>query len=216
VLAEAQSDNAYLIRMLKKFIGVLAYTTIPFMLLLILLAKPLFVLLYSDRWLQSVPYFQILCIAGMATCLQGINYYAVAAIGKSKVMFKWTLFKRLIGLCFIVGGLVAFGMKGLLVGMVMTSYTVYFVNAGLASKHIGYTIWQQFKDLLPIGLVSFAAWLCAFLLGHFLNLNMYVTGGLQILLFVLVYFGLSMAFKLEVLSSTKEVVFTLLKKIRNK
>lgn len=212
VLAEAQNDKDYLIRMLKKFIGVLAYTTIPLMLLLILLAKPIFVLLYSDRWLQSVPYFQILCIAGIATCLQGINYYAVAAIGKSKVMFKWTLFKRLTGLCFIVGGLVAFGMIGLLVGMVMTSYLVYFVNAGLASKHIGYTGWQQFKDLLPIVLVSGTAWLCAFLLGYFLDLNMYLEGGIQLVLFGLVYFGLSFLFKLEAFASTKEVVFVLLKK----
>ena len=210
VLAEAQNDKAYLIRMLKKFIGVLAYVTIPLMLLLILLAKPVFVLLYSDRWLQSVPYFQILCIAGIAICLQGINLNAIAAIGKSKTMFKWTLVKRGLGLCLIIGGLAAFGMKGLLSGMVMTSYMIYFVNAGLVSKHIGYTNWQQFKDLLPIVLVACAAWLCSFLLGYFLNLNMYANGVLQLLLFVLVYLGLSMTFKLEAFTSTKEVVFNLL------
>lgn len=215
VLAEAQNDKAYLIRMLKKFIGVLAYTTIPLMLLLMLLAKPLFVLLYSDRWLQSIPYFQILCIAGIAMCLQGINYYAVAAIGKSKIMFKWTLVKRGLGLCFIIGGLAAFGMKGLLAGVVTTSYMIYIINARLVSKYIGYTNWQQFKDLLPILLVSFAAWLCAFVLGYFLDLNMYLEGGIQLVLFGLVYFGLSFLFKLEAFASTKEVVFELLKKRKN-
>lgn len=212
VLAEAQNDKAYLIRMLKKFIGVLAYVTIPLLLLLVLLAKPVFVLLYSDRWLQSVPYFQVLCFAGIAICLQGINLNAIAAIGKSKIMFKWTLVKRGLGLCFIIGGLAAFGMKGLLAGMITTSYMIYIINAGLVSKYIGYTNWQQFKDLLPILLVSFAAWLCAFVLGYFLDLNMYLEGGIQLVLFGLVYFGLSFIFKLEAFSSTKEVVFELLKK----
>lgn len=216
VLAEAQNDKAYLIRMLKKFIGVLAYITFPLMLLLILLAKPVFLILYSDRWLQSVPYFQVLCIAGMAMCLQGINSYAIAAIGKSKLMFKWTLIKRGLGLCFVIVGLAVFGMNGLLAGMVMTSYMIYFVNAGMVSKYIGYTGWQQFKDLLPILLVSFVAWLCAFLLGYYLNLNMYVTGGLQLLLFSAVYIGLSFFFKLEAFASTKEVSSVLLKKIRKK
>lgn len=212
VLAEAQNDKAYLIRMLKKFIGVLAYVTIPLLLLLVLLAKPVFVLLYSDRWLQSVPYFQVLCFAGIAICLQGINLNAIAAIGKSKIMFKWTLVKRGLGLCFIIGGLAAFGMKGLLAGMITTSYMIYIINAGLVSKYIGYTNWQQFKDLLPIVLVSGIAWLCAFLLGYFLDLNMYLEGGIQLVLFGLVYFGLSFLFKLEAFASTKEVVFELLKK----
>ena len=216
VLAEAQNNKTYMIRMLKKFIGVLAFLTFPIMLLLILLARPIFILLYSEKWLPSVPYFQVLCIAGIASCLQVINYYAVAAVGKSKDLFLWTLIKRGAGLCFVVGGLVLFQMKGMLVGMVMSSYFVYIVNAGLVSKHVGYTGWEQFKDLLPILLVSFSAWLCAFLLSYYLDWNMYLMGGLQVLLFGLIYFGLSYIFKVEALYSTKDVVLGLLNKIKKK
>lgn len=216
VLAEAQNDNAYMIRMLKKFIGVLAYLTFPIMLLLILLAKPVFVLLYSEKWLSSIPYFRILCLAGIAICLQGITYYAIAAIGKSKIMFMWTLVKRGIGLCFIVGGLAVWGINGLLVGMVLTSYMVYFINAGLVSKHIGYTGRQQFRDLLPVILVSAASFLVAFLIGHFLHLNMYVEGALQLAVFAAIYLGLSVSFKLEAFAFSKEVVGSLIGKIRRR
>ena len=216
VLAEAQNDNAYMIRMLKKFIGVLAFLTFPIMLLLILLAKPVFVVLYSDRWLPSVPYFQILCLAGIATCLQGITYYAIAAIGKSKTMFMWSLVKRGLGLCFIVGGLAIWGIKGLLVGMVMNSYVVYFINAGLVSKHIGYTGGQQFKDLLPVILVSAASFLVAFLTGHFLHVNLYVEGAIHLIVFAAIYLGLSVSFKLESFAFSKEVVGSLFGKIRKK
>lgn len=216
VLAEAQNDNAYMIRMLKKFIGVLAYLTVPVMLLLILLAKPVFVILYSEKWLPSVPYFQILCLAGIAICLQGITYYAIAAIGKSKTMFMWTLVKRGFGLCFIVGGLAIWGMKGLLVGMVMNSYMIYLINAGLVSKHIGYTGMQQFKDLLPVLLVAAASFLVAFLIGHFLHLNMYVEGAIQLVVFAAIYLGLSVSFKLDSFAFSKEVVGSLLGKIRKR
>ena len=206
VLAEAQNDNAYMIRMLKKFICVLAYLTFPIMLLLILLAKPVFVVLYSEKWLQSVPYFQILCLAGLAICLQGINYYAVAAVGKSKDMFVWTLVKRALGLCFIVGGLAIWGIKGLLAGMVLTSYMIYFINAGLVSKHIGYTGIHQFKDLLPVILVSGVSFFVAFLAGYFFHLNMYVEGAIQLVIFAAIYLGLSLLFKLEAFAFSKEVV----------
>lgn len=216
VLAEAQNDNAYMIRMLKKFIGVLAYLTFPIMLLLILLAKPVFVLLYSEKWLSSVPYFQILSLAGLVACLQGINYYAVAAVGKSKDMFTWTLVKRGVGLVLVVGGLAFWGIKGLLVGLVLTSFFIYFINAGLVSKHIGYTGMQQFRDLLPVILVSAASFLVAFLLGHFLHLNMYVEGAIQLAFFAAIYLGLSESFKLEAFAFSKEVVGSLLGKIRRK
>jgi O-antigen/teichoic acid export membrane protein len=216
VLAEAQNDNAYMIRMLKKFIGVLAFLVFPTMLLLILLAKPVFVILYSDRWLPSVPYFQILCLAGLAICLQGINYYAVAAVGKSKDMFTWTLVKRGVGLVLVVGGLAVWGINGLLVGMVLTSFLVYFINAGLVSKHIGYTGLQQFRDLLPVILVSAASFFVAFLTGHFLHLNMYVEGAIQLVLFGTVYLGLSALFKLDAFAFTKDVVGGLIHKIRKK
>ena len=53
VLSEAQNDKAYMIRMLRKFTSVLAFITFPVMSVLALIAKPVFVFLYSDRWLES-------------------------------------------------------------------------------------------------------------------------------------------------------------------
>ena len=212
VLAEAQNDNAYMISMLKKFIGVLAYLTFPIMLLLILLAKPVFVILYSEKWLQSVPYFQILCLAGIAICLQGINYYAVAAIGKGKDLFKWTVIKRLVGLGFVFGGLIIAGLNGILVGTVLGTFFVYLVNAGLVSKHIGYTGRQQFMDLLPILLISMLSFGCACLLGLLLHTNIYLDGAVKLTVFCLVYFSVSAVLRLDAFLSTKDVIYSLLNK----
>lgn len=214
VLAEAQNDKAYMIRMLRKFIGVLAYVTFPIMLVLMLIAKPVFVLLYSERWVQSVPYFQILCFAGIAICLQGINYNAVAAIGKSKDLFKWTIIKRLVALCFVVGGLALWGIKGILLGTVFGSFFIYFVNAGLVSKHVGYTAGQQFKDFLPILVVSLVACSCSYLVGILLGFNMYVDGLVKLIVFCTVYFSMSVAFKLEAYQSAKDVVCSFLNKTK--
>lgn len=214
--AEYQNDIVMLGTVIKRITCTIAYITFPMMFLLILLAKPIFVLLYSDRWLDSVPYFQILCLAGIAVCLQGVNFQAIAAIGRSKIMFRWTLIKRAIGLCLVIGGLASFGMHGMLAGMVMSAFTIYFINAGLVSKYIGYSGWQQFKDIMPIILVTGVSFLCAFILGYFLDQNMYLIGGLQLLLFSVVYFGSSYLFKLEAFFSTKKVVFDFLNNHRTK
>lgn len=117
-----------------------SYITFPILTILIIEAKPIFELLYSDRWIDSVPYFQVLCFAGFALCLQEITQQSIAAIGKSGIMFKWTFVNRSIGIGLIVGGLYLFGIIGLLVGMVLSSWLNYIVYAFLVSKYIGYNM----------------------------------------------------------------------------
>lgn len=196
--AEYQHDVPLLINAIKRITSSISFLTFPLMLLLILLAKPIFVLLYSDRWLGSVPYFQILCIAGIAICLQGVNYQAIAAVGKSKVMFSWTVIKRAIGLALIVGGLAAFGIKGLLVGMVMQSWLIYLINAYQVHKHIGYKLQTQLLDILPILILSVVSWVVAYGLVFILpDMDMCVLAIVRFFLFVGVYWGGSVLFKLE-------------------
>ena len=215
--AEYQHDIPLLINAIKRITSSISYLTFPMMFLLILLAKPLFVMLYSDRWLNSVPYFQILCLAGIAICLQGVNYQAIAAVGKSKVMFSWTVIKRAIGLALIVGGLAAFGMKGLLVGMVMQSWLIYLINAYQVHKHIGYKLYTQLLDLLPIlvlALVSFGtAYSTVFLMPEG---NMYLLGIIRLVVFVAVYIGGSVLFKMDSYKYVKETLPLFVSKYRKK
>lgn len=195
--AEVQDNKEVLGNMVKRLSMTLSYITFPLMFILLLCAKPIFVLLYSDRWLQSVPYFQVLCIAGLAYCLQSVNTQTISAIGKSRTMFLWMLVKRTVGIGFIVGGLVLWGMKGLLVGMVLNTWFAYFVNIGLVSKHIGYKWWRQLLDILPVIIVSVVAAGISYGFGFLLKLDMYPDGIVKFLVYTLVYLGWSFIFKPE-------------------
>lgn len=197
LFAEVQDNKVALGNIIKRITMTLAYITFPLMFVLLLCAKPLFVLLYSDRWLQSVPYFQVLCIAGLAGCLQAVNLQSIAAIGKSKVLFWWTLIKRIIGIGAIVLGLAWFGMKGLLVGVVFNYWFSYFVNIGLVSKHVGYKWIRQITDLLPVAIASLVAALVCYGIGYLLHLDMYPDGIVKLLVYVLIYLGWSFIFKPE-------------------
>ena len=197
LFAEVQDDKAALGNIIKRMTMTLAYITFPLMFILLLCAKPIFVLLYSDRWLQSVPYFQVLCLAGLAGCLQSVNLQSIAAIGKSKVLFWWTLFKRVIGIGAVVLGLLWFGMKGLLVGVVFNYWFSYFVNIGLVSKHIGYKWNRQVADLLPVAIASSVAALVSYGVGYLLHLDMYPDGLVKFVVYLIIYLGWSFVFKPE-------------------
>lgn len=212
--AEAQDDKQKLASMIQRITMTISYITFPLMFVLLLCAKPLFVLLYSDKWLQSVPYFQVLCLAGLATCLQAVNNQSIAAIGKSRVMFIWTIVKRSIGIGLMVGGLMLFGMKGLLVCVVFSTWFSYFVNIGLVSKYVGYKWSEQLLNILPVAIASVVSAAAAFGLSYLLNLSLYLDGILKASVCVLVYLAWSIVFKPE--AYTYFLTILPLEKIKNK
>lgn len=210
--SEVQHDFQSLINVIRRLTVSLAYLTFPMMFLLCLLAKPLFVFLYSAKWIPSVPYFQVLCIAGLAICLQAVNLQAIAAIGKSKLMFKWTIIKNFVTLILIVAGLVIAGIWGMLIGMVLQAWFAYIVNASLVSRHIGYKFNDQVRDLLPILALSSIAFIIAFLSGKILPFGGYLIAVIEMLIFIIVYFAGSLFFKLDSYTYFKNLFISYIKK----
>lgn len=214
--SEAQDNKTQLCNMIKRITMTLAYISFPLMFILLLCAKPLFLLLYSDRWLPSVPYFQVLCIMGFAYCLQSVNNQSIAAVGKSRVMFIWTLVKRIVGISTIVGGLVFWGMKGLLAGVVFGSWFSYFVNIGLVSKYVGYKWTEQLMNLFPIAIASIVSAAVAYGVSLLLGLSVYVEGIIIIVVYAMTYIGWSIFFKPEAFTYFLTLIDPILNRIKGK
>lgn len=214
--SEVQDDKAALSNMIKRITTTLAYITFPMLFMLLLCAKPVFILLYSERWLPSVPYFQILCIAGLAYCLQSVNLQVIAAIGKSKIMFKWTIIKRIIGLSMVVGGLSIWGMKGLLCGVVVHNWFAYLVNMGLVSRYIGYKWWRQLLHLMPILAVSVVGAAISYGISCLSDFSLYWDGLIRLIVFLLFYLGWSLIFHPDSFVYCKDAMRSLFERIIHK
>lgn len=204
--AEVQDDKVRLGSIIKRLTMTISFLSFPIMFILMLTARPIFVLLYSDRWLPSIPYFQVLCLVGLAECLQGVNTQSIAAIGKSKAMFNWTLIKRILGSTIVVIGLLIWGMKGLLAGYVLYNWFCYFVNIGLVSRYIGYRWDKQLMDLLPTAVASVTIAAICYFSVNLLHMNMYLEGVLKAFLYVLLYLGWALLFKPKAFEYTLSVI----------
>lgn len=207
-----QDDKERLINIIKHITTTLSFFTTPLMCLLILIAKPLFLLLFTETWLPCVPYFQVLCVAGIASCLQAVNYQAISAIGKSKVMFGWEIVKRALGIALQVGGLILFGLKGLLVGNVISAWFAYFINITMVSNHVGYKNYQQIKDLSPTFIVSFISVILSYFSVELFNLSVYIDGLVKTAVFLFIYVIWALWFKPDAYIYAMSVVKSIIKK----
>ena len=204
--AEVQDDMLRMHNMIKHLTSTIAYLTFPFMTIMILVAKPAFIFLYSNRWIQCVPYFQILCLTGMGICLSSVNNQSIAAVGKSKVMFTWTIIKRSVSIIIMFFSLFIFGIYGLLWGLVFTTWFAYFVNIGLVSRYVGYKWNKQLSDIIPLlMIVSIIGCLSYYMVGV-LDLNMYADGALKLFIFIILYLIWSLFFKPESYTYTMGII----------
>lgn len=203
---KVKDDKVSMTNMIRRLTMTISYVTFPLMMVLLLTAKPIFLLLYSERWLPSVPYFQVMCIVGLSACLQAVNTQTIAAIGKSKLMFWWTLAKRTVGMIFMIGGLFLYGMKGFMVGVVIYNWFCYFVNIGLVSKHIGYKWNLQLLDLMPVTVASTAAAVIAYFVAVTLHLGIYADGIVKLILCLGLYMVWTIIFKPEAYTYTLTII----------
>lgn len=167
VYSQYQNDRQKLQELLGMSVRLISYCIFPLMLFLILVAEPLIGALYGAKWLPSVPYFRILCFGGIFICMQNINYYAVAAVGKSCALFSWSFYKWGTLLVLLLLG-VHWGMHGILWAMVLSSINIYFVNAFLACRYVGYSLMRQIRDFIPVLLISVFCFAATYILQLFI------------------------------------------------
>lgn len=196
VYSSLQDDRERLNEIVAMNMRVIAFLIFPVIGLLILIAEPLIVFLYGEKWLPSVPYFQVLCVGGFFVCLQNVNFYAVAAVGKSKQLFYWSFYKWGFLLCALLIGM-NFGMYGILWGMVLSNFNIFMTNTFLQSRHVGLEIRKQIACLIPM----ICAIVISFLLSYFAGKH---TDDLAIVIisFLIIYLAISYVFRYRALAES--------------
>lgn len=205
VYSSIQDDKERLREVVCMNLRVISYLVFPIMALLILIAEPVIINLYGAKWYASIPYFQVLCVGGFFVCLQNINYYAVAAVGKSDKLFYWSFYKSGFLLSALLTGMI-FGMYGILWGMVLSNINIFLVNAYLASKYAEIPISSQIRSITPIALTTFLTLTFSSLIALWLG-NWILTS----IVFGLTYIITSVILKLRALSESQKIINKLIR-----
>lgn len=153
LFASIQNDDERLKSIFKRIMQMVIFLVTPTLVLMGVLAEPLFRFLFTEKWLPAVPYFQILCVNGVLYPIHGYNLQILNVKGRSDLFLKLEIIKKILVVVVILISF-QFGIFGLLYGSVTTSLICFFINAYYSGKFINYTAWQQTKDLLPIIMLS--------------------------------------------------------------
>jgi O-antigen/teichoic acid export membrane protein len=153
VFSSIQDDPSRLKKGLKKALTTLVLVNFPMMIGLAAIAHPLVVVLLTEKWVESVPYLQLLCFVGLLFPLHLINLNALQALGRSDLFLLLEIIKKVLIVIIILvtwrGGITA-----MIYGMVATSVLSYYLNSYYTGILIGYSIWEQIRDMYSYLIIS--------------------------------------------------------------
>jgi O-antigen/teichoic acid export membrane protein len=208
LFASIQNDDIRLKEVYRKMMQLVLYIIAPVLVLMAVLAEPIFRFLFTEKWLPAVPYFQILCYNGILYPIHSYNLQILNVKGRSDLFLKLEVLKKSLVVLMILISF-QFGIYGLLIGSTITSTIAFFINTYFSGKLINYNAFNQIKDLFPIlfitllmgGLIFFSDFYLKNSLSDFMRIVCLGFLGIGI------YISFSLIFKLNSYIELKSIIF---------
>ena len=201
IFSLVQSDRKRFVSIYSRMIKMAAFSTIPLMTFIALVAKPIVILLLTEKWISLIPLLQWMVFARIFLPMSAINMNILNAIGRSDLYLKVDLAKLPMTIIALVIT-IPLGVKAMVIGHVITSLVSFVINAYLPGKLFGYGAIKQFKDMIPVLMATLGMALIIFaILNTFdqLIVQLIVSGFLGLL----AYLGLCRLMKVEELNELK-------------
>ncbi len=147
-LSSIQDDPERMQRVYGKTNRTAAYLSFPFFLGLIIVATPLFHVLFGSKWDASIPLFQLLLVKGFFFVFTTVMTNYITAQGKTKTVFHLELIKNGVILLAILLT-VRISIPALVAGQAVAGLIHYIIALFITSRVTHYTIKQQMKDIFP-------------------------------------------------------------------
>lgn len=204
LLSSIQAENDRFNAIYLKLIRILSFISFPIAFLLILTGEPLIKLLLTDKWVNSIPFFYILCFSGMFFPITGISAYACLAKGRSDLILKFEIIYKLLMIA-----LIALTFRYDIVIMVTGQGFLIILQFVMNFLVVGRVIRLNLKDQLNAISGAFTLSLLTLFITYLITLfdmQMIVKLVMQVFIFSFLYLSFSYLFKMRELSALKEIM----------
>ncbi len=153
IFSSIQDDVQKIKRGLKKALILLTLVNFPLMIGMIVVAKPMVLLLLTEKWLGCVTYLQLLCLVGLLYPVHAINLNVLQSLGRSDLFLRLEIIKQLL----IVINIILtwkLGIEAMIIGMFILSIISWLLHGYYIRELINYSLKEQLLDIIPYMIIS--------------------------------------------------------------
>lgn len=173
ILAKIQDDEDRMLALYRKYIRLSSFVVFGLMLTLATCAKPLIVVLLTEKWADAALYLQIICFAVMFDHITTINMNLLQVKGRSDLVLKTEVIKKIFGFAIVVGS-IPLGVIAICFARVLYSQIAVAIGCYFTGKVFKLSYKDQLMDYMPYFLKGCLISVPAYVLSIF-DFNVYLS-----------------------------------------
>ena len=168
LFSELKEEPIRLKETYEKILRGVIFVIAPLLMIMIVVAEPLFRFLFTAKWLIAAQYFQIMCIAAVIYPINSFNLNILLAMGHSNKYFRLEVVKKILMIVILIATL-PFGITIMICGQVIFNFIVLFINTHYSGKYINFSIINQFSTISKSIFTTLTMGLIIYLIYSFLH-----------------------------------------------
>lgn len=195
-LAKIKHDAAKFAESYRQIVMVVAYALFPVMAGMAAIAQDMFAVLVGRQWLPAVPYFEVLCLAGLFWPVAMVAYNVLKVKADGRTIFRLEVAKKaVLTVIFIVT--IPRSVMAVVWGLALYGLLEMLINVAASLRLTLFTFGHFLRTLLPVAAVTALMFLLVRLTELYGPANDLLRLVLEVVVGVAVYVGLSALFRLE-------------------
>ena len=138
-----------------RILRLLSLVVFPLMFGFVAIAPEMFMLLLGEKWMATVPYFEILALSGLFYPLSAVAYNILKVKSDGKVILRLEIVKRIV-MTLILATTIPQGIESVAWGMTAMAAVDFVVNLAAAMRYINIGVGAVIRSLLPQFLLAVA------------------------------------------------------------
>lgn len=206
LFAKVQDEPERLKSAYKRIMLMVLFIVTPMIGIMLILAEPLVVFLFTEKWIKIVPIFQILCLSGLLYPLHLYNLLILQVKGRSDLFLKLEIIKKVLASIVLIISF-SFGFYALLWGQLFFSVLALLINTHYAGAMLDYKMKHQIIDIMPILFFGVIMVCGIYFVDQFLiEMNNFMRLCIGSSIGGLIYLGMAYILKFESLLEIKNII----------
>ena len=196
LLSKVQNDLPRFRHIIKKALGLLVFVVFMLLGVLYLTSYELIVLMFGEKWVTSVGYFQILVLSGFGYPVSALFVNVLGSRGNSKAFLRLEIYKKIL---LAINLAVAFrwGVEGYLYGYALAMLGAVYLNIYFASREIALVKMALIKPIVLQAFITVSIVLFLSFINQGMELPLFVMLVLKSSEFIVLYILVNRWFKVE-------------------
>jgi teichuronic acid exporter len=194
VLSKIQNDLPRFQLIVLKTLHILCFVVFFLLGGLYLVSEELIVFLYSEKWLPSVHYMQLLLLSAFGYPLSALLVNVLSSRGNSKLFLRLEILKKLVHSVNFVNA-IYFGIESYLYGLIIVTLITLSLNIVFAAKEIKLSLLTFYRPIFIQLLLCILCVSCTLVTLNFFDLSYLIGFFFKGGLFVVLFTGLNIVFK---------------------